>query len=92
MEFFMDDLLALMNGSPMRRESVSDILGVNDITAQTGLVFTPRQAIALLHARDLALSDSGRLELGSGIVKKMILAFYESPFSKTGRRWICWKR
>jgi hypothetical protein len=76
----MDDLIKLFQGSLIRRESVSDILGVNSTTAQTGLIFSPSQAAVILQARDRALSDNGRLELGSGMVKKLILAFYDSPF------------
>ncbi len=81
----MDDLMMLFQGSLIRRESVSDILGVNETTAQTGLVFTSCQALALLQARDRALMDSGRLELGSGMVKKLILAFFDSPFFQNGQ-------
>ncbi len=76
----MDDLLALVHSAVIRRENVADILGVNDTTSQAGLVFSPGQAAALLEARDLALAGSGRLELGTGVVKKLILAFYDSPF------------
>jgi hypothetical protein len=81
----MDELMILLQGSFIRGESVSDILSVNRTTAHTGLVFTPSQALALLQARDRALAESGRLELGSGIVKKMILAFYDSPFFQNGQ-------
>lgn len=81
----MDDLMMLFQGSLIRRESVSDILSVNSTTVQTGLVFTPRQALALLQARDRALMDSGRMEFGSGIVKKLILAFYDSLFFQNGQ-------
>ena len=76
----MDDLLALFQCSLLKRENVSDILAVNGTTAQAGLVFSPGQAVALLKARGQALHDSGRLELKGGIVKKLILAFYDSPF------------
>jgi hypothetical protein len=72
--------MTLFQGAVIRRESVSEILGVNGTTSPKGLVFTPKQAMALLAARDRALLDSGRLELGSGIVKKMILAFYDSSY------------
>jgi hypothetical protein len=81
----MDDLMALFQGSLIRRESVADILAVNGTTDQMGLVFTPRQAAALIQARDRALSLSGRLELGGGMVKKLILAFYDSPFFQNGQ-------
>jgi hypothetical protein len=81
----MEDLMVLFQGSALRRESISDILEVNGTTAQTGLVFLPRQAAALLKARDLALEGSGRLELGGGMVKKLILAFYDSPFFQNGQ-------
>ena len=85
MEGPINHLLALFQGSLIRRESVSDILDVNEATAQTGLIFTPQQAVTLLQARDDALSDSGRLELGSGMVKRLILAFSESPFFQNGQ-------
>ena len=81
----MDELLVLFRGSALSRETVSDILEVNETTAQTGLVFSPRQAAALLQARDRALSGSGRLELGGGMLKKLIMAFYDSPFFENGQ-------
>lgn len=81
----MDDLMMLFKGTALRRESISDILKVNGTTAQTGLVLSPRQAAALLQARDRALEGSGRLELGGGMVKKLILAFYDSPFFQNGQ-------
>jgi hypothetical protein len=81
----MDDLMVLILGPLTERGSVSDILKVNETTAQTGLVFTPNQALALLQARSQALADSGRMELGSGILQKMILAFYDSPFFQNGQ-------
>ena len=81
----MDELLVLFRGSALSRETVSDILEVNETTSQTGLVFSPRQAAALLQARDRALSGSGRLELGGGMLKKLIMAFYDSPFFENGQ-------
>lgn len=76
----MEELLALLQGGLHSRESVQDILSVNQETAKHGIVFTPRQAAALMNARDRALHASGRLELYGGVMKKLILAFIGSPY------------
>ncbi len=76
----MDELISLFQSGLPSRESAADILSVNRQTARHGLVFTPRQAASLVAARERALSATGRLELAGGVIKKLILAFCDSPY------------
>lgn len=52
----------------------------NALTVRCGLSLSRDQLDRLLQARSLALRDSGRVEFGGGILKDLILAFYDSPF------------
>jgi hypothetical protein len=76
----MSNLSVLQPNTFLRREAATDILRVNRATASAGLILSQSQAAALVSARDRALTGTGRVELGSGVVEKLILAFYDSPF------------
>ncbi len=76
----MHDLRVLQPDALLKREAAADILRVNRTTAPAGLILSQSQVIALVSARDRALNGTGRVELGGGVVEKLILAFYDSPF------------
>ncbi|MEG1858468.1 MAG: DUF6323 family protein [Pseudoflavonifractor sp.] len=59
---------------------VKRILACNDKTEHIGLALTQGQTLRLLEGREHALRATGRVEFGSGILDKLILAFYDSPF------------
>ncbi|MEG1720383.1 MAG: DUF6323 family protein [Pseudoflavonifractor sp.] len=65
--------------TPAERETAL-LLACNEKTERMGLVLTPAQAMKLLEGRENALRANGRVEFGSGILDKLILAFYDSPF------------
>jgi hypothetical protein len=76
----MRDLRVLQPNAFLRQEAAADILRVNRTTASAGLILSQNQAAALISARDQALNGTGRVELGGGVLEKLILAFYDSPF------------
>lgn len=62
------------------RQVTDKILSCNETSEKYGLTLTPRQAQALSQTRTAALSDTKRIELGGGIVDRLILAFCTSPY------------
>lgn len=52
----------------------------NEITAKYGLSLSEAQIRALTERRFGALRDTGRVEFGGGIMKKLIVAFCDSPY------------
>ena len=73
--------LSLINSSALlRRQAAEEILALNDKTADYGLVLTPAEALSIAQTRSDALQENGRMEFGSGITGKIILAFRSSPY------------
>lgn len=52
----------------------------NSVSRKFGLVLSPAQADMLAHRQAEALRETGRIEFGGGILKKLALAFCDSPF------------
>ena len=59
---------------------VRDIETCNLTTEKYGLSLSPRQIQTLLECRSNALKDTGRVEFGQGVLKKLIYAFCDSPY------------
>lgn len=60
--------------------AVEELKGCNAITARFGLRLTGDQITEMVERRFEALSDTGRIEFGEGILKKLICAFCDSPY------------
>lgn len=52
----------------------------NEIIGQYGMVLTDEQIRNLVTGRFEALEQTGRIEFGEGILKKLILTFCDSPY------------
>lgn len=74
--------LTILGGSePMIHQyAVNSILSCNEETCQYGLVLTVEQAHALVLSRNQSLKASGRIELGGGVIEKLIQSFAGSPY------------
>lgn len=72
--------LSLFSGAIMQKQSVSEIMKCNDLTARFGLLLTEAQAIALIETRSYALKENGRIEFGGGVIDKIINEFCDSPY------------
>lgn len=74
--------LTILGGSePMIQQyAVNSILSCNEETCQYGLVLTVEQAHALVLSRNQSLKASGRIELGGGVIEKLIQSFAGSPY------------
>ncbi|MEG0780818.1 MAG: DUF6323 family protein [Oscillospiraceae bacterium] len=60
--------------------AAQELRDCNDFTAQFGLRLSEPQVQTLVAARFEALKATGRMELGEGILKKLIIAFCDSPY------------
>lgn len=63
---------------------VQELSDCNDFSARFGLALSERQLKNLVVKRFDALKDTGRIEFGSGILKKLIYAFCDSPYIYPG--------
>jgi hypothetical protein len=74
-------LLSLFSVETLSEQASADeILQLNQKTEQYGLSLTPAQARELVQARSEQLTASGRVEVGSATIGKLIEAFYDSSF------------
>ena len=73
-------LFFMGNALPAPTECAEALLSLNELTQSRGLVLSPEQALALEQSRAAALEETGRLEMGQGILPELIYAFYDSPF------------
>ena len=64
---------------PQPQETIRALAAANRQTARYGLTLTPEQMIALAESRSMALLDTGRIELGAGILPRLISMFCDSP-------------
>lgn len=75
-----DLVLQSLAATPVSLEAVKQVMGLNAVTEQMGLSLSATQAAALEETRAEALHATGRIEFGTGISEKLILAFYTSPY------------
>ena len=52
----------------------------NELTIKFGLFLSVQQIQSLIERRFEALKDTGRIEFGQGILKKLIIEFCDSPY------------
>lgn len=64
----------------IQQYAVNSILSCNEETSQYGLTLTAQQAHALVLSRNQSLKASGRIELGGGVIEKLIHSFAGSPY------------
>ena len=74
------ELSLFFNSVMLQKQAVKEILEINEATRQFGLTLTPKQAVDLVETRTLALQQTGRIEIGGGMIDKMITAFANSSF------------
>lgn len=69
----------LFSPALVEKYAVSEIVSLNTLTVNYGLVLTPAQALALTQTRAHALVENGRVEFGGGVAGKIIRRFCDSP-------------
>ena len=73
------ELISFASGI-VQKQAVGEIVKCNGYTARYGLTLTPEQALELIETRFIALSETGRIEFGGGVIDKIIKEFCDSPF------------
>ena len=77
----MEDMLTLLRGrGALAAEGRQAILACNEESARYGLILTEGEAAELLEGRSAALRAAGRVELGGGILPRLIRVFCTSPY------------
>ncbi len=64
----------------LKQQTLLEVKSCNDYTAKYGLVLSDQEIGELVESRREALQDYGRVELGGGILKKLIMEFADSPY------------
>lgn len=60
--------------------TVNEIIELNKVTEKYGLFLTKEEATDLVNNRNATLKEVGRIELGSGILEKLIYEFCDSSY------------
>ncbi|MGB7604553.1 MAG: DUF6323 family protein [Lutisporaceae bacterium] len=76
----MDDKFSLTHVSMLKLQTATELRECNDYTLKFGLSLTEEQIQGLVRKRFEALKDTGRIEFGQGILKKLICEFCDSPY------------
>lgn len=63
-----------------QQEDITEIISCNEYTNAYGLALTEKQAVRLVETRKNALQKTGRIELGGGVIDKLIATFCDSPY------------
>lgn len=71
--------LSIVNKAANEQRIVNEILACNRSTKQYGLSLNEAQALALVQTRSNVLKETKRIEFGTGIIDKLVLAFEDSP-------------
>jgi len=72
--------LTIYNSNVATMLAANEILECNARTARHNLFITDRQAVELVEARSQNLRDNGRVELGAGIIDRLIDVFCSSDY------------
>ena len=61
-------------------QTAAELRECNELTVQFGLSLSEQQIQSLVEKRFEALKNTGRIEFGQGILKKLIIEFCDSPY------------
>ncbi len=76
----MNDSFAIKPSEGQLASAVKELQTCNEKTMGYGLYLSEGQIQSLVEGRFKALEDYGRIELGGGIIEKLITAFCDSPY------------
>ncbi|MDR2751795.1 MAG: DUF6323 family protein [Clostridiales bacterium] len=63
-----------------QQRTINEIVLYNEISSTHGLTLTSAEALELFETRSEALKDTELIELGSGVIGKIIQEFCDSPY------------
>ena len=76
----MEELFPMNPVSLQKLQTAEELRECNDYSIKYGLYLSEAQIGELVEKRFEALRDTGRIEFGQGILKKLISAFCDSPY------------
>jgi len=76
----MDDGFALAVVDMQKKQAMAELRECNELTERFDLFLSEQQIYELTERRFAALKDTGRVEFGQGILKKLLTAFCSSPY------------
>lgn len=76
----MEEMFALELLEQQKEQAVLELRECNTLTGRFGLTLSEAQIAELVEARFAALGDTGRVEFGGGVLKKLVWAFCDSPY------------
>ncbi|MEA4895538.1 MAG: DUF6323 family protein [Oscillospiraceae bacterium] len=76
----MDMDFSLEPVSAQMLAELRELRDCNEFSVKYGLFLSEEQIQSLIQRRFEALKDTGRIEFGEGIIKKIIYAFCDSPY------------
>jgi len=76
----MENKFSLMPVDLQKLQMMAELRECNDLTMKYGLFLSEQQILDLTERRFAALKDTGRIEFGQGIIKKIIEQFCDSPY------------
>ncbi|MBP1762633.1 MAG: hypothetical protein H6Q64_2175 [Firmicutes bacterium] len=76
----MDEISVFSPVGLQKVKTMAELRECNDISLRYGLSLSEQQMQNLAERHVTALRDTGRIEFGSGILKKLVMQFCNSPF------------
>ena len=77
----MNDLIQFsFSKDLMLQQTINDLVATNEKSQEYGLVLTQKDAIELIETRNFSLKSLDRIEVGSGVIEKIVTAFCDSTF------------
>ncbi len=76
----MEQSFSLSPVDMQKLQTAQELRDTNDLTSKFGLSLTDAQIHGLVEKRYEALRDTGRIEFGQGILKKLLFEFCDSPY------------
>jgi len=76
----MNNEFALSVIDLQKRQTMAELRECNEFTIQCGLSLSEQQIAGIAEQRLSALRNTGRVEFGQGIIKKLLRVFCNSPY------------
>jgi len=76
----VDNRFELTVSNIQKMQLFKELQSCNEITLRYGLTLSEQQIQNLVERRIQALKDTGRIEFGQGVLKKIITEFCDSPY------------
>jgi len=76
----LDNDFSLSLVDMQKKQTIAELEACNEISAHYGLFLSEKQILDITERRFAALKNTGRIEFGKGVLKKLIEAFCDSPY------------